>query len=149
MVESEQAPLVGRTAAFPSAAADAMDLPWWRCWRFRTSLTAALGEAIVYGQRISVPIALVVMQAELDWTKETQGVVMTGFWVGYAAMQIPGGWLTTRWGPRRVVGAGLCTSSALHCGGMQCSSIPAPIRRRRRGTLFRTRRWWRRWGDAP
>ena len=128
MVESEQAPLVGRTAAFPSAAADAMDLPWWRCWRFRTSLTAALGEAIVYGQRISVPIALVVMQAELDWTKETQGIVMTGFWVGYAAMQIPGGWLTTRWGPRRVVGAGLCTSSVLHlCMPMAATTSPAAM----------------------
>eukprot|EP01052_Picozoa_sp_SAG31_P058307 SAG31_NODE_17744_length_659_cov_1.183929_2_plen_61_part_01 len=61
----------------------------------------------MYGQRISVPIALVSMQAELDWNKETQGIVMTGFWIGYAAMQIPGGWLTTRFGPRRVVGCGL------------------------------------------
>lgn len=29
-------------------------------------------------------------------------------------MQIPGGWLTTRWGPRRVVGAGLAVSSLMH-----------------------------------
>ena len=29
-------------------------------------------------------------------------------------MQIPGGWLTTRWGPRRVVGCGLMSSSVMH-----------------------------------
>jgi MFS family permease len=113
MAESEQAPLVGTTSDGGDGAADGLT-PWWQRWRFRTALTAALGEAIVYGQRISVPIALVVMQAELSWTKETQGIVMTGFWLGYAAMQIPGGWLTTRWGARRVVGAGLCASSLLH-----------------------------------
>ncbi len=124
MAESEEAPLVGTKA--PAAPRDAT--PWFRTWRFRTSLAAALGEAIVYGQRISVPIALVVMQAELNWTKETQGIVMTGFWVGYAAMQIPGGWLTTRWGPRRVVGAGLCTSSALHlCMPMAATISPAAM----------------------
>ena len=54
------------------------------------------------------------MQAELGWDKATQGVVMSGFWAGYAAMQIPGGWLTTRWGARRVVGAGLLASSLIH-----------------------------------
>lgn len=124
--ESEQAPLVGTTA--PTFLDDPDAPSWWRTWRFRTSLTAALGEAIVYGQRISVPIALVVMQAELNWTKETQGIVMTGFWVGYAAMQIPGGWLTTRFGPRLVVGAGLCTSSALHlCMPMAATTSPAAM----------------------
>ena len=39
---------------------------------------------------------------------------MQGFWVGYAMMQIPGGWLTTRWGPRRVVGCGPMSSSVMH-----------------------------------
>ena len=87
---------------------------WYTEWRYRIALTAALGEAIVYGQRIAVPLALVRMQAELGWDKETQGIVMTGFWVGYAAMQIPGGWATTRWGPRSVVGAGLLASSIMH-----------------------------------
>lgn len=124
--ETEQAPLVGRTPPSTLQAPDT--IAWWRCWRYRTSLTAALGEAIVYGQRISVPIALVVMQAELNWTKETQGIVMTGFWIGYAAMQIPGGWLTTRWGARRVVGAGLCTSSVLHiCMPMAARTSPAAM----------------------
>eukprot|EP01047_Picozoa_sp_COSAG01_P052159 COSAG01_NODE_5459_length_4253_cov_13.146606_1_plen_523_part_00 len=87
---------------------------WYNQWRYRIALTAAMGEAIVYGQRIAVPLALVRMQAELGWDKKTQGVVMTGFWLGYAAMQIPGGWLTTRWGARRVVGAGLLASSVMH-----------------------------------
>ena len=67
--------------AAPTAAPGPDATQWWRCWRYRVALTAALGEAIVYGQRISVPIALVVMQAELGWDKEVQGIVMTGFWV--------------------------------------------------------------------
>ena len=104
----------GSGSGTDSASAGRRPPQWWRRWRYRVALTAALGEAIVYGQRIAVPIALVVMQAELQWSKETQGVVMTGFWIGYAAMQIPGGWLTTRWGPRRVVGCGLAASSLMH-----------------------------------
>ena len=38
---------------------------------------------------------------------------MVGFWVGYAAMQLPAGWLVTRWRPRTVVGLGLAGSSLL------------------------------------
>jgi hypothetical protein len=41
------------------------------------------------------------MQAELSWTKETQGIVMTGFWLGYAAMAWEGDRLrvAVRWMP--------------------------------------------------
>ena len=76
--ESERAGLLGKGDAGDEASATAATQPpWWRCWRYRLALTAALGEGIVYGQRIAVPIALVVMQAELNWQKETQGIVMT------------------------------------------------------------------------
>jgi hypothetical protein len=30
---------------------------WWQTWRYRVALTAAVGEGIVYGQRIAVPHA--------------------------------------------------------------------------------------------
>ena len=74
--ESERAGLLGKGDSGSEATA-AQQPSWWRCWRYRLALTAALGEGIVYGQRIAVPIALVVMQAELNWQKETQGIVMT------------------------------------------------------------------------
>jgi ACS family glucarate transporter-like MFS transporter len=112
----ELALLGGQTAAASSSADDGPppSQQQWRSMRFRLALVAATGEAIAYGQRIAVPVALVRMQAELGWDKLTQGRVMVGFWVGYAVMQIPGGVLTTRFGPRLVIGCSLMLSMVLH-----------------------------------
>ena len=55
------------------------------------------------------------MQAVFDWDKAMQGQLLAAFYLGYMLMQVPGGLLAARYGPRRVVGAALLLSSACAC----------------------------------
>ncbi|KAK3802944.1 hypothetical protein RRG08_051700 [Elysia crispata] len=48
---------------------------------------------------------------EFHWDEATQGNILGAFFYGYMVSQIPGGWLATRYGGKRVFGLGvLCTS---------------------------------------
>ena len=41
---------------------------------------------------------------EFAWDKETQGIILGAFFWGYLITQIPGGWLSERFGGKRVFG---------------------------------------------
>lgn len=45
-----------------------------------------------------------IMDGEFDWDKETQGILLGGFFWGYIVTQIPGGLLSQRFGGKRVFG---------------------------------------------
>ncbi|RUS79713.1 hypothetical protein EGW08_012521 [Elysia chlorotica] len=48
---------------------------------------------------------------EFNWDERTQGNILGAFFYGYMVSQLPGGWLATRYGGKRVFGLGvLCTS---------------------------------------
>lgn len=50
-------------------------------------------------------------QGEFNWDEQTQGNILGAFFYGYMVSQVPGGWLATRYGGKRVFGLGvLCTS---------------------------------------
>ncbi|GFO01841.1 vesicular glutamate transporter 2 [Plakobranchus ocellatus] len=50
-------------------------------------------------------------QAEFDWDESTQGIVLGSFFYGYITTQIPGGWLASKIGGKKLFGYGvLCTS---------------------------------------
>jgi MFS family permease len=69
--------------------------------------------AILQAQRSAPAIAIVRMQAELDWDKETQGTVLSAFFVGYMTMQIPAGLCTHRLGPHRLIGLAVVFASLM------------------------------------
>ena len=67
-----------------------------------------------------------------------QGLILSSFFWAYALLQIPGGWLIDRYGPRRVIGwsTGLWgafqTLAAFASGGLSLMFARSPWARRKR-----------------
>lgn len=85
----------------------------WRS-RYKVAVLSSCTAGIGYAHRSGLAIAVVRMQSQLGWDRMVQGQILAAFYFGYAAMQIPSGWLATKFGARRVVGLGLLASSLLH-----------------------------------
>ena len=60
---------------------------------------------ISYLDRSNLSVAAIPMQQELGWTESVKGLVLSSFFVGYLLLQVGSGWLTNRYGGRRVLGA--------------------------------------------
>jgi MFS family permease len=77
-------------------------------YRVLTSLCVAAVIAYVQRSALSVPAARI--QGEFGVDEAAMGTVMAAWYFGYAAMQLPSGWLADRWGSRR--------ATALHNKGI-------------------------------
>lgn len=53
------------------------------------------------------------IKGEFFWDKELQGLILGAFFWGYTALQIPGGWLAERFGPRIIIAIGMGLVSIL------------------------------------
>ncbi|HEY3706998.1 MAG TPA: MFS transporter, partial [Terracidiphilus sp.] len=63
--------------------------------------------AVAFVDRTNLSIAGPAIQRELGLDNVRLGWVFSAFLVGYAAFQVVGGWLAVRFGPRRVLAAGV------------------------------------------
>jgi ACS family glucarate transporter-like MFS transporter len=59
--------------------------------------------ALTYLDRVNLSIAGHSIQSEMQFSTVTMGWVFSAFLLGYALMQVPGGWAADRFGPRRVL----------------------------------------------
>lgn len=71
----------------------------WRIFAIIFALTV-----INLVDRVSLSIAMPTIAAEFELTPSMQGLILSSFFWAYALLQIPGGWLIDRYGPRRVIG---------------------------------------------
>lgn len=62
-----------------------------------------LGYMISYVDRAAISLALSHIGKDFNVGPAQLGVVLSAFYLGYAAMQIPGGWLADKFGSKRVV----------------------------------------------
>jgi sugar phosphate permease len=60
-----------------------------------------LGYCISYIDRAAIALSLVAIGKEFNVGSAALGVVMSTFYISYAAMQIPGGWIADRWAAKR------------------------------------------------
>jgi MFS transporter, ACS family, solute carrier family 17 (sodium-dependent inorganic phosphate cotransporter), other len=83
-------------------------------WPKRYTLLALCFAAsfICYIDRVNMSVASLAMQSSLHWTETTKGVVMSSFFIGYMLFQIPGGYLTNRFGGKIVLAAAVTWWSA-------------------------------------
>ena len=59
--------------------------------------------ALTYLDRLNIGIAGKYIQDEYAFSTQTMGWILSGFVLGYALFQIPGGWAGDRFGPRSVL----------------------------------------------
>ena len=77
--------------------------------------------ALTYLDRLNLSIAGKHIQDEFAFSTETMGWVLSSFVLGYALLQVPGGWLGDRLGPR-----GVLTTAILFWSAMTAATALAP-----------------------
>ena len=71
--------------------------------RWRIFLLILLIVAINYVDRVSLSVAMPAISQEFGIDAAAQGIILSAFFWTYALMQIPGGWLADKYGPRRII----------------------------------------------
>ena len=66
-------------------------------------LLASAANAINQADRNIMPIAVIPMAVELDWSLVQRSLVLSSFAYGYILTQLPGGWIATRLPPLRLL----------------------------------------------
>jgi MFS family permease len=61
--------------------------------------------AITYMDRVCINAAMPAIAKEFSFDKPTQALIFSAFFWGYSNLQVPGGWLVDRFGPRRMLSA--------------------------------------------
>jgi ACS family sodium-dependent inorganic phosphate cotransporter len=59
---------------------------------------------ILYMDRVYISVVAPVLMQEFGWDPAVMGTVLSAFFVGYFLTQIPGGWLSDRWGTKGILG---------------------------------------------
>ena len=68
---------------------------------------SALAVFICYIDRVNISVAIIPMAETHGWSPQTQGLVLSSFFVGYLLLQIVGGRLSDRFGGKIVLGWGV------------------------------------------
>ena len=59
---------------------------------------------ICYIDRVNISVAAIAMQEQFGWTETTKGFVLSSFFIGYMLAMGVAGWLSDRYGAKRVLG---------------------------------------------
>jgi sugar phosphate permease len=62
-----------------------------------------IGFCVSYVDRAAISISMATIGKEFSLNASEMGVVLSTFFIGYALMQLPGGWLADRFGSKRVI----------------------------------------------
>ena len=62
--------------------------------------------------KVNISVAIIPMAQDFGWSPTVSGLVQSSFFYGYALTQIPGGYVTSRIGGRKVLPAGVSLWSA-------------------------------------
>lgn len=71
--------------------------------RFVVLFCLFLSIVIAYMDRINISVVAPSIMQQYGWSPATMGVILSVFFWPYAAVQVLGGWLSDRWGGRRVL----------------------------------------------
>jgi sugar phosphate permease len=84
-------------------------------WRYRYSVLSIIlcASSLCYLDRMAMAIAIPFIAKDLRLSQLQMGEVLSAFFVGYALMQIPGGVLADRFGPRALLAASIAWWSVM------------------------------------
>lgn len=66
-----------------------------------------LATMLCYVDRVSISVAIIPLARRFDYAAGAQGLILSAFFWGYFCTQLAGGWMSDRFGGRRVLGAGV------------------------------------------
>lgn len=66
-----------------------------------------LATMLCYVDRVSISVAIIPLARRFDYAAGAQGLILSAFFWGYFCTQLVGGWMSDRFGGRRVLGAGV------------------------------------------
>ena len=75
--------------------------------RYSVVLLSALAIFVCYIDRVNISVAIIPMAEHFAWSAQTQGTVLSSFFMGYLLLQIVGGRLADRFGGKVVLGTGV------------------------------------------
>lgn len=75
--------------------------------RYTVVLLSFLAVFVCYIDRVNISVAIIPMAADMGWSPELQGRVLSSFFIGYLLLQVVGGRLADRYGGKAVLGAGV------------------------------------------
>ena len=75
--------------------------------RHQVVVLSFLAVFVCYIDRVNISVAIIPMAEELGWSLQTQGTILSSFFIGYLLLQIVGGKLADRFGGKVVLGAGV------------------------------------------
>jgi len=75
--------------------------------RYVVVVLSFLSVFVCYIDRVNISVAIIPMAEDLNWNMQTQGMVLSSFFIGYLLLQIVGGRLADRFGGKVVLGAGV------------------------------------------
>jgi MFS transporter, ACS family, solute carrier family 17 (sodium-dependent inorganic phosphate cotransporter), other len=72
--------------------------------RFKVVFLLFLSVVVLYMDRVNMSVVAPVLMQEFGWDPAVMGTVLSAFFLGYFLTQIPGGWLSDRWGAKGILG---------------------------------------------
>lgn len=72
--------------------------------RFNVVFLLFLSVVVLYMDRVNMSVVAPVLMQEFGWDPAVMGTVLSAFFLGYFLTQIPGGWLSDRWGAKGILG---------------------------------------------
>ncbi|KAF9824532.1 hypothetical protein SFRURICE_003989, partial [Spodoptera frugiperda] len=79
--------------------------------RYVLGIMGLLAVCNAYTMRVCLNLAVTQMYAIFDWSESTQGLILSGFYYGYAITHVPGGYLAERYGGKWTLGIGLLSTA--------------------------------------
>ena len=75
--------------------------------RYTVILMCCAATFICYIDRVNISVAIIPMAEQYNWDLQTQGTVLSSYYVGYLLMQVMGGFLADCFGGKIVLGLGI------------------------------------------
>lgn len=72
--------------------------------RFNVVILLFFSVVVLYMDRVNMSVVAPVLMQEFGWDPAVMGTVLSAFFLGYFLTQIPGGWLSDRWGAKGILG---------------------------------------------
>ena len=105
--EGEEDPDEAWAFEFPKSASDVTTL--WRGApsRYRVLFVTVFVFIVCNMDKVNISVAIIPMAREFGWTSTQAGFVQSAFFYGFAASQLPGGYLSTKFGGAKVLPIGM------------------------------------------